>query len=336
MSSSPMNPNKNILSIDCESGVNLDESDDFCEFNLIFFTQNDVIYLRKNEKFSFLNIQSWTNSQFYNIKLNIEIIIPLIINNNEFNYQLVIDTYSQLGSSYVDVDNNDNLFYAKNTKTFYNDNLVSKEIIFNYDKNNNEEILKYEKINNQFNIIIEDLDYISVKIYGKDTNENDDKSVETRLWLGGYIPITLTKRIPKKKIIIDNLVIYSSILNYFRTFIIFKYLNCDVKTRVIDVETNNELSNNKIQLKNRINNVDYMIISKYLNKEIQNYIFDIELDKIYDNEPVCMVYFSGFFIDDLSMSTQYPIFLKEDTETPVLFIEDSPNGFNCEYLILNF
>ena len=336
MSSSPMNPNKNILSIDCESGVNLDENDDFCEFNIIFFTQNDVIHLRKNDKFSFLNIESWTNSQFYNIKLNIEIIIPLIISNNEFNYQLVIDTYSQLGSSYVDVDNNDNLFYAKNTKTFYNDNLVSKEIIFNYDKNNNEEILKYEKINYKFKIIIEDLDYISVIISGKDTNENDDKLVETRLWLGGYIPTTLTKRIPKKKIIIDNLAIYPAILNYFRTFIIFKYLNCDVKTRVIDVETKNELSNDKIQLKDRINNVDYMVISKYLNKEIKNYLFDIELDKIYDNEPVCMVYFSGFFIDDLSMSTQYPIFLKEDTETPVLFIEESPNGLNYEYLILNF
>ena len=336
MSSSPMNPNKNIVSIDCESGVNLDENDDFCEFNIIFFTQNDIIHLRKNEKFSFLNIESWTNSQFYNIKLKIDIVIPLIINNNGFNYKLVIDTYSQLGSSYVDIDNNDNLFYSKDIKTFYNDNLISKEIVFNYDKNNNKEILKNEKINYQFKIIIEDLDYISVIISGKDTNEDDDKSVETRLWLGGYILTTLTKRIPKKKIIIDNLAIYPSILNYFRTFIIFKYLNCDVQTRVIDIETKNELSDNKIQLKNKINNVDYMIISKYLNKSKKNYIFDIELDKIYDNEPVCMVYFSGFFIDDVSMSTQNPIFLKEDTETPVLFIEESPIGFNYEYLILNF
>ena len=337
MSSSPMNPNKNIVSIDCQLAVNLDENDDFCEFNIIFFTQNDSIHLRKNEKFSFLNIESWTNSQFYNIKLNIDIVIPFLINNNEFNYKLVIDTYSQLGSSYVDIDNNDNLFYSKDIKTFYNDNLVSKEIIFNYDKNNNKDILKYEKINYQFKIIIEDLDYTSVIISGKDDyDEDDDKSVETRLWLGGYILTTLTKRIPKKRIIIDNLSIYPGILNYFRTFIIFKYLNCDVKARVIDIQTKNELSDNKIQLRNKINNVDYIIISKYLNNSIKKYMFDIELDKIDDNEPVCMVYFSGFFIDDLSMSAQYPIFLKEDTETPVLFIEESPNGFNYEYLILNF
>ena len=337
MSSSPMNPNKNVLSIDCDSAVNLDENDDFCEFNIMFYTQNDIIHLRQNEKFSFLNYDNnFNTNNFYEIKLKIDIAIPLISsilenNDDKFNYKLVIDTYSQLGSSYIDLEKDYDFFYSKNIKTFYNDNLISKEIVFDYNKN---EILKYNKIIYQFEIISEDIDFVSIIISGN--NENNNKILEKRLWLNGYILTTLTKRIPHKKIIVDNLYMYFSSLQYYRTFLIFKYLNCNVKTTIIDTETNKELSKEKIELKDSYDNISYMIISKYLNNVNKKYEFDISLDKILDNEPVCMVYFSGFLIDDLTISTQFPILLREDTEMPVIFLEYSPNGYNYEYLILNY
>ena len=329
MSSSPMNPYKNILSIDCESGMN---EDTLCEFNIIFYTQNDIIHLRQNEKFSFLNYDNTFIDEIYDIKLNIEIGIPLsVLVNDKKNYKLVIDTYSQLGSSYVELEHDYDLFYSKNIKTFTNDNLISKEIIFDYNNINDKNILKLNKISYQFKIISDDYDFISIIISGTNINDNDKVNfVESRLWFNGYILNTLTKRIPQKKLIVDNLNMYYTMLNYFRTFIIFKYINCNVKT------TAKGISNDKIELKENIDNVSYMIISKYLNDSIDKYEFDISLEKIFDNEPVCMVYFCGFFIDDLSMSTQYPIFLKEDTETPVIFLQYSPTGYNYEYLILNF
>ena len=335
MNSSPMNPNKNILLIDCQSGINFDENDDYCEFNIMFYTQNDIIHLRQNEKFSFLNYENAFNLNFYQLKLNVIITIPLIIdyeNNDKYNYKLVIDTYSQLGSSYVELENNYEIFYSKSIKTFYNDNLISNEIVFDYDKK--DKIFENNKIIYQFKIISDDCDFVSIIISG--TNQNENKKVETHLWLNGYILTTLSKRIPQKKLIIDNLPTYPTVLNYLRTFIIFKYLNCDVKTNIIDVSTQKDMSNDKIELKDKIDNVSYMIISKYLSGSIKGYEFDINLENIYDNEPVCMIYFSGFFIDDLSISTIYPTFVKEDTDIPIIFLEDSPSGFNYEYLILNF
>ena len=336
MSSSPMNPNKNILSIECDSGVNIDENDDFCEFNIIFYTQNDIIHLRQNEKFSFLNYDNNFNNNYYEIKLKIDVTIPLISsflenNNNRFNYKLVIDTYSQLGSSYIDLEKDKEFFYSKDIKTFYNDNLISKEIIFDYDKNQK---FQYNIIKYQFEIISEDIDFVSIIISGN--NENNINTLEKRLWLNGYILTTLTKRIPQAKIIVDNLHMFYSSLNYFRTFFIFKYLNCKVKNSIIDIETNKEISNEKIFLKDSIDNISYMIISKYLSKSINKYEFDISLDKIIDDEPVCMIYFSGFLIDDLSLSSLNPVLLREDIEMPVIFLEYSFNGYNYEYLILNY
>ena len=330
MSSSPMNPNKNILSIDCDSGI-----DDLCEFNIMFYTQNDVIHLRKNEKFSFLNYDKAFNDDGFDIKLNIDIAIPLFEINNDGegnenkdnNYKLVIDTYSQLGSSYIELEHDYDSFYSNDIKTFYNDNLISKEIVFDYNKINDKTIENINKIKYQFTIISEDYDFVSIIISG--TN-NRDKMVESRLWSNGYLLTTLTKRIPQKKLIIDNLNMYYTMLNYYRTFFIFKYINCNVKT------VSKAISKDKIELKDKIDNVSYMIIYKYLNESIDKYEFVITLDNIFDNEPVCMVYFCGFFIDDLVMSTQYPIFIKEDTEIPVIFLEYSTNGYNYEYLILNF
>ena len=174
MSSSPMNPNKNILSIDCESGVNFDENDNFCEFNIMFYTQNDIIHLRQNEKFSFLNYDSPVNPFFYEIKLKIEITIPLLLNNNDnFNYKLVIDTYTQLGSSYINLENNKEFFYSKNIKTFYNDNLISKEIVFDYDRNKNAKFFESNQMKYQFEIISQDYDFVSILISGTNQNENE-------------------------------------------------------------------------------------------------------------------------------------------------------------------
>ena len=246
MSSSPMNPNKNILSIDCESGVNFDENDNFCEFNIMFYTQNDIIHLRQNEKFSFLNYDSPVNPFFYEIKLKIEITIPLLLNiNDNFNYKLVIDTYTQLGSSYINLENNKEFFYSKNIKTFYNDNLISKEIVFDYDRNKNAKFFESNQMKYQFEIISQDYDFVSILISG--TNQNENEIVETRLWFNGYILTTLSKRIPKRIIILDNLHMYATNYNKFRTFILLKYLNCDVKTGIIDIETKKDISNDKIE-----------------------------------------------------------------------------------------
>ena len=337
MSSSPMNPNKNILNIDCDSGVNIDEDDVYCEFNIMFYTQNDIIHLRQNEKFSFFNYDSVFNDYIYKLKFEIEInfsLISLIGNNNKFLYKLVIDTYSQFGSSYIDFDDNYEALYGENIQTFYNDNLISKEIVFDYDKTKINGIFEEEIIKYKFNLISEDYDFVSILISGNSQNEN--KVLESRLWQNNYILTTLSKRIPQKKLVLDNLYLYMSYLNYFRTFIIFKYINCDVKTNIIDIETNKEISKEKIEFEGINNNISYIIISKYLNKNINRYEFDINLNEIYDNEPVCMIYFSSFFIDEKSLSSSNPIFLKEDTEIPIIFLDFSPNGYNYEYLILNF
>ena len=48
-----------------------------------------------------------------------------------------------------------------------------------------------------------DYDYVSISITG---NVDKDKDIlETKFWINDYILTTLTKRIPKKKIIIDHI-----------------------------------------------------------------------------------------------------------------------------------
>ena len=63
---------------------------------------------------------------------------------------------------------------------------------------------------------------------------------------------------------------------------------------------------------------------------------NIEFEFIYNNEPVCMIYFASYMILVLNIDTLflYPMLIKENTYIPII-LKDS-NIIQLEYLIFNF
>ena len=116
INSSPMDPNKNIFLVKCISGVHFsDEESDYCEYNIMFYTENDIVHLRKNEKFSYLNFD----------KINLK--MDIFQNFNSTNNKLVIDLYTHFGSSYINILNKN---VNTGLNTFYNGNLITNEIVY--------------------------------------------------------------------------------------------------------------------------------------------------------------------------------------------------------------
>jgi hypothetical protein len=110
-----MDPNKNIFLVKCISGVHFsDEESDYCEYNIMFYTENDIVHLRKNEKFSYLNFD----------KINLK--MDIFQNFNSTNNKLVIDLYTHFGSSYINILNKN---VNTGLNTFYNGNLITNEIV---------------------------------------------------------------------------------------------------------------------------------------------------------------------------------------------------------------
>lgn len=67
-----------------------------------------------------------------------------------------------------------------------------------------------------------------------------------------------------------------------------------------------------------------------------NIEFEFNLKNIYNNEPVCMIYFASYMILVLNIDTLflYPMLIKENTYIPII-LKDS-NIIQLEYLIFNF
>ena len=314
INSSPMNSNKNIISIKCQSGVKFPgEENSYCMYNIICYSENDLLLLRDNEKFSYIN--------YGKIKLNIQISQNFGVNRNK----LIIDTYSHFGSSYIDIINKDK---NSDLNTFYNGNLISHEIVYAFQNNEN------NFINYKLKAISNDYDYVSIIITGNvDSEEN---ILKTRFWINDYILTTLTKRIPRKLFKIDHIPNALTDIGIYTTYFLFKYSNCEVDTKILTNKTSSSYFPNIIEEKID----DTQLISfEGMHSETKNVIeFEFDLKNIYNNEPVCMIYFASYLIIDLNFdySFLYPILIKENTDTPILLNNKDKYVVQLEYIIFNF
>ena len=162
-----MNSNKNIVLVKCESGVKFsEETNNFCIYNIILYTEKDLLLLTSNEKFSYINSDK--------INLNIQIEQNFEINKNK----MIIDTYSHFGSSYIEIINKDE---NSNLNIFYNGNLINNEIVYNF-KNNKDKYINY---NYKLKAVSYDYDYVSIIITGNIDSEGD--ILKTRFWINDYI-----------------------------------------------------------------------------------------------------------------------------------------------------
>ena len=315
VNSSPVNSNKNIVLVKCESGVKFsEETNNFCIYNIILYTEKDLLLLTSNEKFSYINSDK--------INLNIQIEQNFEINKNK----MIIDTYSHFGSSYIEIINKDE---NSNLNIFYNGNLINNEIVYNF-KNNKDKYINY---NYKLKAVSYDYDYVSIIITGNIDSEGD--ILKTRFWINDYILTTLTKRIPKKHFIIDHIPNAVTDVNFYKTFSLFKYSNCDVETKLI---YNKTIMNNFQNIKNeKLDDIQLISFEGY-HSESKNIIeFEFELKNIYNNEPVCMIYFTSFFQIDMNLGNFFlnPILLKENIETPIF--ENSQDFIvQLEYIIFNY
>ena len=312
INSSPMNSNKNLFLIKCESGVKfIDDKNNYCEFNIICYTENDLIKLQRNEKFSFIN--------YNEINLNLEVSQNFEINKNK----LIIDTYTHFGSSYINIVNKDK---NSDLNTYYNGHLISHEIIYDYKKSND------NLINYSLKAISYDYDYVSIIVTGN--IDSSDDVLKTRFWINDYILTTLTKRISKKQFKIDHIPSAITDSNYIQTYFIFKYSNCDVDTKLL---YNKSILTNYQNLEDeKIDNIQLISFEGLHSLTKNNIEFEFNLKNIYNNEPVCMIYFASYMILDLNIDTLflYPMLIKENTDTPII-LKDS-NIIQLEYLIFNF
>ena len=312
INSSPMNSHKNLFLVQCESGVKFKEDvNNYCQYNIICYTENDLIKLKSNEKFSFIN--------YNKINLNLEVSQNFELNRNK----LIIDTYTHFGSSYINIINKDE---NSDLNTYYNGHLISHEIIYDYKKN------KDNFINYALKAISYDYDYVSIIITGNIDSEDD--VFKTRFWINDYILTTLTKRISKKHFKIDHIPNAVTDINIFKTYFLFKYSNCDVEAKLL---YNKNIQSNFQNIKDeKIDNTQLISFEGY-HSETKNIIeFELNLKNTYYNEPVCMIYFSSYMIIDMNFDTLflYPILIKENTDTPI-FLE-SDDIIQLEYIVFNF
>ena len=313
LNSSPMDANKNIFLVNCESGVTFnDEQTNYCEYNIMFYTENDLINLRINEKFSYLNYDK--------IKLKMR-----ISQNTNIN-KLIIDLYTYFDFSYINILNKDN---DSSLNTFYNGHLITNEFIFNKNINDQDlDIIYYD-----IEVISYDHDFVSISINGNN-NEEDKNILEKRFWLNDYILTTLTKRIPNKKIVIDHIPRAATELNYFKIIIFLSYLNCQININLLYKKEDKK--NYFSGFQDTIDNNNLIVLEADFS-ELKNKIeFEMDLIKANNNEPVCMIYFSTFLIDDMGLSTLYPILIRENIDTPIILSSKINYIITLEYIILNY
>ena len=313
LNSSPMDANKNIFLVNCRSGVIFnDELTNFCEYNIMFYSENDLIRLRINEKFSYLNYDK--------IKLKMK------IGHNLENNKLVIDLYNYYGFSNLNILNIDK---DSSLNTFYNGHLITNEIVFNNNKNNGYLGIIYYDLE----VISYDYDYVSISL---NENNNENKNLlETRFWFNDYILSTLTKRIPNKKIIIDHIPRVVTDLNYFKLIIIFKFLNCQINSNILDNQ--GQENNLTSSFQKTVDNNNLIVLEGIDFSKSRNTIeFQMDLIKAYNNDPVCMIYLSTFLKDDMSYTTLYPILIRENIDTPIILTSKYNYLMSLEYIILNY
>ena len=163
-------------------------------------------------------------------------------------------------------------------------------------KNNFNTIIKYD-----LDMVSYDYDYVSISITG---NVDKDKDIlETKFWINDYILTTLTKRIPKKKIIIDHIPRATIDLNYFKTIILLKYLNCDVETNILDIDGKKNYFKSGFQ--DIIDNNHLILYENSLDDAKNRIELEIDLKKAYNDGPICMVYFTCFLIEDFTYTTLF-------------------------------
>ena len=315
ISSSPMNAYKDLILIKCASGISFsNDYDSHCIYNIICYSEKDILKLKINEKFSLLNYDK--------INLNIEIEQNFEINKNK----LIIDTYTHFGSSYLEVINKDE---NSDLNTFYNGQLISNEIIYNYNTNKDNNLINYN-----LKLFSYDYDYVSLIITGN--IDSDDDILNTRFWINDFILTTLTKRITKKHFKIDHIPKALTDISFHKTYFLFKYTNCEVNTKLISNEKYQNNFENIVEEK--IDNVQLISFEGMLSESKNIIEFEIDLKNIHNNEPVCMIYFTSFLLIDMNYGLffLYPILIKENTDTPILFSNSNDYSIQLEYIIFNY
>ena len=103
----------------------------------------------------------------------------------------------------------------------------------------------------------------------------------------------------------------------------------------LDEKNNNEENYQNLE-DEKIDNIQLISLEGLHSLTKNNIEFEFNLKNIYNNEPVCMIYFASYMILVLNIDTLflYPMLIKENTYIPII-LKDS-NIIQLEYLIFNF
>ena len=306
---------QNLFLVECTEGNEI-YNKNFCEISIIFYNILNEINLIPNEKFSFINSKNEFEKLKFNFNFN-----GLKNNYDKFYNKITIDSYINFGNSYINFLNIDDNY--EEIDTYYNENLISNEITiknsFNLDKYSKKyqfEIINYDYLNNN--------NFISILI-----TFGNEKEFQMFLWNNNFNLITLSKRITNKTLIFKNFE-NSFNLNQFKYISFFNVLNCD-----INIQLNENIKNDGI-IKEKINdNFYYYYIYKDFSKVNQYLEYSLELNKINNNDPVCMIFYSGMIIENFSNSLMKQIYINENVKNKICLNKNLFHIINFRYMINN-
>ena len=298
------NSKTNLLIIQCVSGRDFygEENEGKCSFNIIFYSDKDILNIVPNKKFSLLNN--------YNKKTQTTLKFYIPENNMK---KTIINTYTFHGSTYPILKN-----APKDTQIYYYGNLISIEFI-------NEKTENYTK---EYELLIEndgkDLTSILISL-----DEGKEK-VEEYLWFNQDILVTLSEKTKSKKIIIDHIPQTSGGKELDGLISHFHLLNCDVNIKYILFEGDN------IYKSLKFDNFLYMNIEKDFSEFNDKVEFDIELINTFQGEEICMIYFTSYLLDNYENVNGKPIILNENIPSKMFFDFQTVTDVKYYYLILNY
>ena len=280
LTSSEYYSKQNIFLIYCKSGREYKNLYNLCNFNLMFYTKEDGLLININDKFTLFNKKNNKHKILFN----------LIDKSDSY---FIIDIYTHFGTSYTKLSS---IGEKLENNFYYNGNLISTEISDLYNPN---KLISFH-FDYKFYIYNENYDLTSFLV----TKRNNQNYYEEYLWLNQEILITLTNRIKNKKIIINNFPGIKIEDNFTEIIAQFNILNCQV-----DIELKSELNIiNKYIHKNK--NI-YFILNGNYSKEFQ-LNFNLNLKNIFQNESVCMLYFSSYILNNNENLLENNILLNEN------------------------
>ena len=119
-------------------------------------------------------------------------------------------------------------------------------------------------------------------------------------------------------------------MNGFNFISFFNVLNCDVNIQLKENIQNDGIKKEKIE-----NNFYYYSIYKDFNKVNEYVEYSLQLNKINNNDPVCMIFYSGMIFETYFHSLMQSIYINENIKNKIYLNNNLFKTINFRYLINN-